>query len=347
MASRSGKTNKVNISTIAKLAETSTMTVSRVLNNRPDVAKETRERILAIIQEQGYRPHALARKLSGGKTRIIGLALYSKGIPVRGLYVEVLQGLQAGLAENDYDLLLLAPTKSDSYDERIFQTTVLDGLVLMGNWTSEDDILHLRDAGFPFITIGRRSSGNYTAPFVAPDYQRTFVEILDFAATNGARRIAVVVAGSDDEAQRNMPPVQERLAGIEIAKDMHLLPDDAISIIPSTSDFSDGYQLFMKLDTLPDAVVLDSTEFSFGVVMALRDRKVRIHQEVQLLGVDFQDFVIRRCEDILGIKIPQWTVPWFDIGKRAAEHIVQFSNLGGVANVHEYVNFERKNLYIL
>lgn len=347
MLPRSGKNAHVNISTIAELARTSSMTVSRVLNNKPDVSKATRERVLAIIKEQGYQPHAIARKLSGGKTHIIGVALYSKGSPVVGLYVEVLRGLQAALAENDYDLLLLAPSRTDRYDERVVQTTVMDGLVLMGDRPSEDDIVHLRDSGFPFISIGRRNSGNYTTPFVAPDYEKTFNEIVDFAITNGAQNISIIIASLDHEEHPTMPAVQDRVRGIEVARKFHGLSQDAVSLISSIGGFADGYNLFLNLPTLPDAVVLDSSEFSFGVAVALRDRHIRIHHDIQLLGVDYQDFIIRRCEDVFGVPIPHWTVPWFNLGKKAAQHLIQFLTEDESKTIHEYVDFERRNLYVL
>ena len=64
---------KVTIKQVAEAAGVSAMTVSRVLNNRPDVSPQTRERVQQVIDELGYRPSAIARSLIQGKSHTLGV----------------------------------------------------------------------------------------------------------------------------------------------------------------------------------------------------------------------------------------------------------------------------------
>lgn len=325
---------KMNIATIAKLAGTSIMTVSRVLNNKPDVAEATRHRILAVMREHHYKPHAVARKLSGANSQIIGVALYTEGHPLEGLYVNVFQGLQAELTARDYDLLILGPSAKDEYGDKILRTSLLDGLVLMGYSTSYADIDMLRAGSVPFLTIGYRSHDGYTPPFVAPDYKKAFQEALDYAWLTGARDIGVIISGTDEH-----PSNTDRQKGIRASVQMNGIPDDQVSIIHSSGRFDDGYRDSLNVSHYPDAVVLDSSEYSFGYVLGLREKGLRVPADILLIGIDYQDMMIRRCGDVLGTTLPQWTISWMEVGKLAARQLLALIEGTQSGEIHDYVDF--------
>lgn len=94
---------RVTIREVADSAGVSTQTVSRVLNNRPDVAEHTRERIQAIIREIGYAPNVLARSLIRGQSQTIGVVGY--GLSYYGP-ARVITGIQRRASELQYSLLL-------------------------------------------------------------------------------------------------------------------------------------------------------------------------------------------------------------------------------------------------
>ena len=330
------RNKKVNISVIAELAGTSVMTVSRVLNNKPDVAEATRDRILRVMKEQQFKPHAVARKLSGAASQIIGVALYTEGHPMFGLYVSVLKGLQVELAAFDYDLLILGPSSKDEYGDKIIRTSLLDGLVLMGPAISESDVLKLRDEAIPFLTIGHRSYDGYTAPFVAPNYQKAFKEAVEFAWMNGVRDIRIIISGHDRQ-----PSNVDRIAGLRSAMTSCGLDHSQVRVIYVSGEFEDGYQASLELNHAPEAVLLDSSDYSFGFVLGLRERGWKVPDDTLLIGIDYEDHVIRRCEDILGVKLPQWTISWLEVGKSATNHILGLISGKSDGKVQEYVDFTR------
>ena len=73
------RNHRITIKDVAKAAGVSTQTVSRVLNNRPDVSPETRERVQEVIAEMGYAPNVLARSLSRGRSNTLGVVGFGLG----------------------------------------------------------------------------------------------------------------------------------------------------------------------------------------------------------------------------------------------------------------------------
>lgn len=121
---------RVTIREVAQAAGTSTQTVSRVLNNRPDVSAETRERIKAIITDLGYSPNALARSLIKGRTHTLGVVGY--GLSFYGP-ARVLTGIERRANELGFSLLLSLLREPEANDgEDIFQNLAdhqVDGII--------------------------------------------------------------------------------------------------------------------------------------------------------------------------------------------------------------------------
>src|SRR5437867_3973726 len=98
-----GMSRKPTITDIARLAGVSTATVSRVLNHKPDVDPETRERILRIVEEQNFVPSIAAAGLANGRSRLISVLVASFTWP---LIPEVLKGVAEIIGNTPYELVL-------------------------------------------------------------------------------------------------------------------------------------------------------------------------------------------------------------------------------------------------
>src|SRR5690606_32863841 len=104
---------------VAREADVGIGTVSRVLNNSPQVSPETRERVLQAIQQLGFRPNQLARQLSRG-TRVRSLGVISPFISDHS-FMDPLKGLQRAMAESDqdYDLIFYHVTAPERVQQRL------------------------------------------------------------------------------------------------------------------------------------------------------------------------------------------------------------------------------------
>ena len=147
----------VTIYDIAEQAGVGIGTVSRVINNSPHIAPKTRERVLAVINKLGYKPHAMARGLAGQKTNTIAVI-----VPVFTGYffLEVLRGVQQEISTAHYDMILYSVDHSDKAD--IFLRKVLyekraDGVLLISLSINDSFAQQFIDKRFPIVLLDSSS----------------------------------------------------------------------------------------------------------------------------------------------------------------------------------------------
>src|SRR5690554_4166092 len=134
----------VTIKDIARQANVSTTTVSRVLNNHPAVKDKTRKKIMDIIKKNNYRPNTVARSLSTNKSNAIGVFFtdhFNSGLS-HPFFREVIYGLEKYLGEKGYDIVYFTNRHwgdSFSYLEKC-QDRQVDGVVLMGIMGDDPDL---------------------------------------------------------------------------------------------------------------------------------------------------------------------------------------------------------------
>src|SRR4029077_10459622 len=149
---------RATIRDIADLAGVSIATVSRVLNDRPDVAPETRESVMQVVREHGFSTNRGARGLSSGRTGMIGLTL---PLVADAYFGPILSGAAEALYERDMRIVL-APTLHEhdrevSLLERLMRGTT-DGAILMLPEESGAELRTLQRQGFPFVVVDPREA---------------------------------------------------------------------------------------------------------------------------------------------------------------------------------------------
>lgn len=138
---------------VARKAGVGVGTVSRVLNDSPSVREVTRQRVLQAIAELDYSPSPIARSLSLGKTLTIAVI-----VPffTRPSYVERLRGIEATIANSQYDLILFnveTPEKRDEYFHDVPRRERVDGLIIISLSPSDDDVARFLRAGVPTVLL--------------------------------------------------------------------------------------------------------------------------------------------------------------------------------------------------
>ena len=142
---------RATIRDIADLAGVSIATVSRVLNDRPDVSPETRETVLQVVREHGFSTNRGARGLSSGRTGMIGLTL---PLVADAYFGPILSGAAEALYERDLRIVLAATLhehdREVSLVERLMRGTT-DGAILMLPEETQEELKALRRIRFPFV----------------------------------------------------------------------------------------------------------------------------------------------------------------------------------------------------
>ncbi|MBC7248696.1 MAG: LacI family DNA-binding transcriptional regulator [Anaerolineae bacterium] len=269
---------------VAQIAGVSRSTVSRVINNHPNVRAETRERVWQAIQECGYQPHAVARSLVTNRTRIVGMVIPET---VTTLFTDpffplLLQGATEACNTHHYQLLLSLfndPTGQEKTYQRVMRSGYVDGVIVASASLQDPVIPSLLRDGIPFVSVGRH-----------PDEQINYVDVdnvngarmaVEHLIQLGHRRIGTITGPLD------MISGQDRLRGYRQALAAHDLPIEEELIVEGDFRESGGVAGMQRLlSASPSAVFVASDIMALGALKALRQENLRVPQDISLVGFD-------------------------------------------------------------
>jgi DNA-binding LacI/PurR family transcriptional regulator len=273
----------VTMADVARFAGVSTMTVSNVINGRPRVGAETRERVLAAIGELGYQVNLAARHLRAGRTGVIGLAVPELERP----YFAQLAGRLADRFEA-HDLRIVmertGASREGELDAVAFsRLRMYDGLILSVVDTDPAELGQLRTDA-PVVMIGERP--------LPSRFDHVMMDNVDGARqatahllAAGARRVAMI--GGDPAGSATMPAL--RAEGYAAAHTDAGLPVDPDLNVRCQFRLQDGYDAIRVLRDRGiafDAVFALTDVVAMGAVRALVDAGLRVPEEVQVVGFD-------------------------------------------------------------
>lgn len=267
-----------SIYTVAERAGVSIATVSRVLRGSAPVAASTRDRVLAAIDEVGWRPNHLARGLAGKGHSAVGIVFPD----LHGSYfAQVILGYEDEAVAEDRSVLILATHGRANSDAMVLDMSDrVDGLVIMDRTVSDDVIVGLERAGTPVVLLARPPVG--TTPSVRAENVATAAAITSHLLAHGHERVEL--AGDPDAA----PDVEERWRGLLRA---HAEAGVAAPDKPLRCGFlqDDGYALGLAvLDARrpPTALQCVNDEVALGVYGAARDLGLSIPGDLAVAGWD-------------------------------------------------------------
>jgi LacI family transcriptional regulator len=275
-------TDRVTIFDVAKEADVSFATVSRVVNGKGNVSAETRERVVQAMARTGYVVNRQARGLAGGRYQVVGLVVPDLDTSYIG---EIVRGIDEALAAVSYDLMLYT-THRRKTREAAFATSLTrgmtDGLLLVLPTNPGAYLDSIRRRGFPFVLIdhgGVEESG----PSVGATNHRGAYEATSYFAQLGHRRIAFITGNLE------LGCAVERLAGYRAALSDLGLPDDPDLV--REGDFHEplGYERARELMALPEpptAIFAANDVSAFGALDAIRDAGKRVPDDVSVIGFD-------------------------------------------------------------
>ncbi len=177
------------------MADVSKGTVSKALNNKPGIGDETRQRILNIVEEMGYRPDSSAKALSNRKTSNIGLIIpHEAGQSLDNAYWPVLvSSITEEAAENGYNLMLFTPRREGALDEMydsLISSNKTDGLIIGSELLDRKQIDLLEESDIPFILLGKHPEADHH--FVDIDNAFAARSMTEYLLNRGYRKIALL-----------------------------------------------------------------------------------------------------------------------------------------------------------
>jgi DNA-binding LacI/PurR family transcriptional regulator len=273
---------------VAQKAGVSISTVSRVLNNNPNVLDETRQKVLKVIAELQFKPNPIARGLVVKQTNLIEVffswAGYEFGFN-SPWYAGILDGINQVVQENQYGILI--NTIAGVFDpqevyRRVFHNAV-DGVLMVSPYLEEKEVAQLMENRVPVVLIGYRTM-NPHLDFVDSDNMQAAGMVVDHLVKLGHKKIAIITG--QQKTSRN---ASDRLSGFKLAMHRHglVVPDDYIM----EGDFlTESGEVCMKrllgLADRPTAVFACNDLMALGALKAMEKAKVKVGKEIALVGFD-------------------------------------------------------------
>lgn len=180
------RTGKTTIVDIAAASGVSITTVSRILNQKPDVAPDTRQRVLRVMDEIGFAPQNAWRQIRSGRSGLIGVHVPADFNPPN---LHVIMSAALGVEDAGYSINIITRTLNDADLLGIFRSREVDGIIFSEVLTDDRRPELLRDHGYPFVMIGHRFD-NTGLSFVDIDTDYAIGVAIDHLVGLGHRAIA-------------------------------------------------------------------------------------------------------------------------------------------------------------
>jgi LacI family transcriptional regulator len=270
---------------IAKQAGVSRSTVSRVVNDDPNVSDKVRHRVHQVILTTGYHPHPAARSLASHRSWMIGLVLPRtvSNFFTDPYFPRLTQGVAQACNHHNYTLgLFLLETRED--EKRIFprisRKGLLDGILLQ---TAEmDDILldRLINSDFPIMMVGRPYNTNEIS-YIDVDNHAASYEAVCHLIKLGYKRIGTITG------RMNSTAGIDRLQGYLKAIQDHAGQVDEALVVEGDFSEQSGYLAMKKLlPQKPDAIFAASDTMAIGAIRAVRNAGLSIPKDIAFIGFD-------------------------------------------------------------
>jgi len=296
----------VTISDVAREAGVGVGTVSRVLNGSPRVSKTTRQNVLRVMDQLDYVPNPFARCLSMGRTLTLAVI-----VPffTRRSFVERLRGVEAAIAETEYDLVLYnveTVEKRDQYFCRVPRRGRIDGLLVISLSPSDEHADHIRRSGVPTVLI---DAEHPDLPSMAVDDVAGGYRAVRHLINLGHERIGFV--GDIYPNAFNFTSSHYRYLGCKKAL-------AEAGIVPRPAYYATGahavdvaHELTHRLLSLPQpptAIFAASDIQAIGVLQAARGRGVTVPDDLSVVGYD--DIEVAKYLNLTTVRQPLFESGW-------------------------------------
>ncbi|WP_241023760.1 substrate-binding domain-containing protein [Burkholderia sp. Ac-20365] len=305
---------KPSIRDVALLANVALGTVSRVINEHPNVREDTRKRVKAAILELGYVPNMVAQSMRNHRSMTFACVMRDFTVPVLSMFVDSMQKEIEGFGFS----LMVASSYHDVKRElellQGFQQRRIDGLVIATS--SEEDpalLTMLQEAPFPIVLLDREMPAELDS--VTVNHAAGVRQAVHHLADLGHRRIAII------SGEPGLHPTQSRLKGFGDAFQERGLSLEPELIRHATFARDAGYtetRNLLELAEPPTAIVAGGTSLLPGVMQATRERGLVIPQDLSVIaGAD---------SDVALLATPAFTVVRWShdqLGKAAGRFLME------------------------
>jgi len=273
----------IKISDVAKAAGVSTATVSRIINEQPGYSEETKQKVLRVIEELGYRPNAFAQGLMSKRSRTIGILIPEVS---SRFSAELLRGIEKVGHERGYSSIVCNTDRNGERTMeyfRILSEKQVDGIVFTSEWLKDEYARYVEKMEIPMALVATYSHA-YSFPSVRVDDRVASYSAVRYLVEQGHRSIGMISGTAEDPIAG-----QPRIEGYRQALSEAGLTADEAKIVYGDFHFRSGVRAMQELyqrQTGITALFAASDEMALGAMALLHSRQVRVPEELSIIGYD-------------------------------------------------------------
>ncbi|HYG40298.1 MAG TPA: LacI family DNA-binding transcriptional regulator [Cytophagales bacterium] len=310
------KASQVTLKDIAKRLNLSTSTVSRALQNNPNISPETKKLVVDLAKELDYRPNALALSLLKRKSHMLGVIVPTMG---NNFFSTTMSGIEEVANECGYQVLICQ--SNEKYEREVANTDTIvsnhvDGILVSVSQETRnyDHFRALYKKGIPLVFFDRVSDDEEVSKVILDDFDAAF-QVVDHLVKSGAKKIAHIAG------RKTLLNVKKRVDGYKAALEKNNIKFDPALVTYTGFNKEDGINGFNEIyknTGLPDAIFAVCDDVAVGAYLSMRDKGIKVPEDVLLAG--FND------DPITSIMFPTLTTihqKGYEIGKAATRMLIQ------------------------
>jgi len=313
----------VTIYDVAREANVSMATVSRVVNGNPNVKPSTRKKVMEAIERLGYRPNAVARGLASKKTTTVGVIIPDISSV---FFAELARGIEDIATMYKYNIILSNSDQNKEKELHLLNTMLgkqVDGILFMGGLITEEHVAEFQKSHVP-IVLAATVEESHIVPSVNIDYEQAAYDAVSYLAKKGNTCIAYVTGPADD------PINNKKLAGYRRALEENGMVFNENLIIEGDFSYDSGVEAYEKITELkeqPTAIFAGTDEMALGIIHSAQDHGISIPEQLEVVGFDNT-----RLATMVRPRLTTVVQPMYDIGAVAMRLLTKYMNKEKVEN---------------
>ncbi len=305
----------VTIKDVAKKANVSISTVSRVINDSKPVSNEIKQRVLKVIEETGYTPNPVARSLVMKKSQLIGVIVPD----ISNLFIgEMLNGVEEIGKMYGYDILLCNSYGNLNQEMRylnLLKSKQVEGIIFM-TWSLKDEHREFIQGNKVPVVLINRNTSEFKIPSICIDHYSASYDMTKYLIENGHRKIALIRSGTENDVFGidQFEGYSKALKENNIEIDQRLIKDGDLKLDLAYECVKE----MLDQDVLPTAVFATTDLMAIGAINCLVDNNYKVPDDVSVVG--FNDI---KLASIYRPKLTTIKQPIYDYGAVAIRLIIK------------------------
>ena len=305
---------RITIGDVARVAGVSKQTVSRAINDKGEISASTKERIMQVVGELGYRPNRLARAMSTKNTFMVGLVVPDITNP---FFPEVARGVQDAALARDYNVLMC---NTDAEPDTEIQTLEMltsqgvDGIIIFSGRVTREQLAEFAKVAPPIVTINRDFKHPALTPLMVDNLKGARLATEHFIQ-QGHTQIGMLT-------NKDYTPSQvRRVQGYRNTLERNGLSTDQSRIISEQPTLEGGYRAtkaLLEKHPLVSAIFCYNDLMALGAIRACFDLNKNVPNDVAIVGFDDIQLASMYSPALSSVQVDQ-----YDIGRQAFQVLMQ------------------------